>query len=241
VITTSINTISECLRECQIRLSLMQWYCQRQRPPGCAGRLTLLQSIFLNSAAGTISGRLALKSENLYHRSERGGGSTLTKLSIIVPRARILARGESCQPCLQFPLPRQTPVLKRLPFHLFQAINGFHLTEAIRSAIELDIFTAIGAGHDTPASIARQCGIAERGARILCDFLVVNGFLTKSGQEYALADDSAMFLDRKSPAYMGTCTRFLLNDASAGTSFRFLTQCVTAAPLIAKLSIRNRP
>ncbi|HEX6908526.1 MAG TPA: class I SAM-dependent methyltransferase [Terriglobales bacterium] len=99
------------------------------------------------------------------------------------------------------------------PFHLFQAINGYQLTDAIRSAIELEIFTAIGAGHDTPAAIARQCGVAERGARILCDFLVVNGFLMKSGQEYALTEDSATFLDRKSPAYMGTCTRFLLNDS----------------------------
>jgi 2-polyprenyl-3-methyl-5-hydroxy-6-metoxy-1,4-benzoquinol methylase len=99
------------------------------------------------------------------------------------------------------------------PFRLFQAINGYHLTDAIRSAIELDIFTAIGAGHATPPAIARQCGVAERGARILCDFLVVNGFLTKSGQVYSLTDDSAMFLDRKSPAYMGTCTRFLLSDS----------------------------
>ena len=99
------------------------------------------------------------------------------------------------------------------PFRLFQAINAFHLTDAIRSAIELDIFTAIGAGHRATTAIARQCSISERGARILCDFLVVSGFLIKSGQEYALAVDSAMFLDRNSPAYIGTCTRFLLNDA----------------------------
>ncbi|HET7106021.1 MAG TPA: class I SAM-dependent methyltransferase [Candidatus Acidoferrum sp.] len=98
------------------------------------------------------------------------------------------------------------------PFRLFQAINAFHLTDAIRSAIELDIFTAIGSGRSTPAAIARQCSVAERGARILCDFLVVSGFLTKSGQEYSLAADTAMFLDRNSPAYIGTCTRFLLND-----------------------------
>src|SRR5579864_2142967 len=99
------------------------------------------------------------------------------------------------------------------PFRLFQAINAYQLTDAIRSAIELDVFTAIGAGETTPVAIARQCGVAERGARILCDFLVVNGFLTKYGQEYSLTYDSATFLDRKSPAYMGTCTRFLLNDS----------------------------
>src|SRR5579859_3493319 len=99
------------------------------------------------------------------------------------------------------------------PFRLFEAINAYQLTDAIRSAIELDVFTAIGAGETTPVAVARQCGVAERGARMLCDFLVVHGFLTKSGQEYALAEDSAMFLDRRSPAYMGTCTRFLLNDS----------------------------
>jgi 2-polyprenyl-3-methyl-5-hydroxy-6-metoxy-1,4-benzoquinol methylase len=105
------------------------------------------------------------------------------------------------------------------PFRLFQAINAYQLTDAIRSAIELDIFTAIAVGHNTAVAVARQCAIAERGARMLCDFLVVHGFLTKSGGEYALTEDSAVFLDRRSPAYMGTCTRFLLNDFIRG---RFL-------------------
>lgn len=111
------------------------------------------------------------------------------------------------------------------PFHLFSAINGFHLTEAIRTAIELDFFTAIGAGHNTAAAIARQCKVAERGARILCDFLVVNAFLTKSGQTYSLTDDSATFLDRKSPAYMGSCIGFLLHD-DLRSNFRQLPNAV---------------
>jgi 2-polyprenyl-3-methyl-5-hydroxy-6-metoxy-1,4-benzoquinol methylase len=111
------------------------------------------------------------------------------------------------------------------PFRLFQAINGFHLTEGIRSAIELDFFTAIGAGHHTAAAIARECKVSERGARILCDFLTVNGFLSKSGNEYALAEDSATFLDRKSPAYMGTCIHFLLHDVLRN-NFKALPQAV---------------
>jgi len=111
------------------------------------------------------------------------------------------------------------------PFRLFQAINAFHLTEAIRSAIELDIFTAIGAGHNTAAAIARERKVAERGARILCDFLVVHGFLTKSGSEYGLADDSATFLDHKSPGYMGSCIGFLLNE-SLRSNFRNLPGAV---------------
>lgn len=111
------------------------------------------------------------------------------------------------------------------PFRLFQAINAYQLTEAIRSAIELDIFTAIAAGHTTAKALATQCRIAERGARILCDFLVVNEFLNKSGSQYSLTDDSAMFLDRKSPAYMGSCTEFLLTD-EIRQGFRDLTNAV---------------
>ena len=111
------------------------------------------------------------------------------------------------------------------PFRLFQAINGFHLTEAISSAIELDIFTAIAAGHNTTQALAKQCRIAERGARILCDFLVINGFLNKSGNEYSLTEDSAKFLDRKSQAYMGSCIEFLLTDEIRRT-FRDLTNAV---------------
>jgi ubiquinone/menaquinone biosynthesis C-methylase UbiE/predicted transcriptional regulator len=111
------------------------------------------------------------------------------------------------------------------PFRLFQAINAFHLTEAISSAIELDIFTAIAPGCTTAEALATQCGIAERGARILCDFLVVNEFLSKSGNQYSLTDDSAKFLDRKSPAYMGSCTKFLLTEDIRQT-FRDLTNAV---------------
>jgi ubiquinone/menaquinone biosynthesis C-methylase UbiE len=111
------------------------------------------------------------------------------------------------------------------PFRLFQAINAFHLTEAISSAIELDIFTAIAAGCTTAEALATQCGIAERGARILCDFLVVNEFLSKSGNQYSLTDDSAKFLDRKSPAYMGSCTKFLLTEDIRQT-FRDLKNAV---------------
>jgi 2-polyprenyl-3-methyl-5-hydroxy-6-metoxy-1,4-benzoquinol methylase len=111
------------------------------------------------------------------------------------------------------------------PVPVFDAINSFHLTEAIRTAIELDLFSAIGAGHDTAEAVARQCKVAERGARVLCDYLVVKGLLTKSGNHYALTGDTAMFLDRKSPAFMGTCTEFLLND-NLREAFRQLTEAV---------------
>ena len=104
------------------------------------------------------------------------------------------------------------------PALIFETLNAYQRTAALKAAIELDAFTAIGEGAKTPAALAIRCQAAERGMRILCDYLVVIGFLTKSGQQYALTNDSAVFLDRHSPSYMGSVAGFLtmpeLMDAS---------------------------
>ena len=97
------------------------------------------------------------------------------------------------------------------PALLFQTINAYQRTEALKAAIELEVFTAIGEGKTTAAEIAQRCGAAERGIRILCDFLTIMGFLTKAETTYSLTADSAMFLDKKSPAYMGGATEFMLS------------------------------
>jgi 2-polyprenyl-3-methyl-5-hydroxy-6-metoxy-1,4-benzoquinol methylase len=95
------------------------------------------------------------------------------------------------------------------PSRIFQTLHAFHQTAAMRAAIELDIFTTIGDRHTTAEEIAIKTGAAERGIRILCDFLTIMGFLTKQGSKYGLTPDSGMFLDRESPAYMGTIAQFL--------------------------------
>ena len=97
------------------------------------------------------------------------------------------------------------------PALLFQTINAYQRTEAMKAAIELEVFTAIGEGNTTAVQIAKRCGAAERGIRILCDFLTIMGFLTKTSNSYALTPDAAMFLDKKSPAYMGGATQFMLS------------------------------
>jgi hypothetical protein len=45
--------------------------------------------------------------------------------------------------------------------------------------------------------------------RILCDYLTTLGFLGKVGDRYALTADSAAFLDRRSPAYLGGAAGFI--------------------------------
>jgi 2-polyprenyl-3-methyl-5-hydroxy-6-metoxy-1,4-benzoquinol methylase len=102
--------------------------------------------------------------------------------------------------------PHQQPT----PERFFNAINAYEQTEAMKAAVELEIFTAIDEGNTTAATIAKRCEAAERGVRTLCDFLTIHGFLTKEGAQYTLAPDSALFLNRHSPAYIGTAIEFLL-------------------------------
>ncbi|WEK52697.1 MAG: class I SAM-dependent methyltransferase [Candidatus Kaistia colombiensis] len=94
------------------------------------------------------------------------------------------------------------------PFGIVDAINGFHRTAALKAAIDLDLFTAIARGSDTSEGLATQVRAAERGVRILCDFLTTIGFLEKSGGRYRLTSASQRFLDRRSPAYMGSVVNF---------------------------------
>ena len=95
------------------------------------------------------------------------------------------------------------------PQLFFQTANAYQQTEALKAAIELDLFTAIAEGKDTAQALAQRCAVAERGARILADYLTIQGFLIKEGNRYKLTPDSAVFLDRKSPAYMGSVMGFL--------------------------------
>ena len=96
------------------------------------------------------------------------------------------------------------------PQLFFQTANSYQHTEALKAAVELEVFTAIGEGHETAAAIAERCQASERGMRILCDYLCIMGFLNKDGQRYGLTPDSAVFLNRKSPAYLGGALEFLL-------------------------------
>jgi ubiquinone/menaquinone biosynthesis C-methylase UbiE len=99
------------------------------------------------------------------------------------------------------------------PALLFETVNGYQRTAALKGAIDLELFTAVAEGNQTVPALARRCGAAERGVRVLCDALVVMGFLTKAGDRYALTPDAALFLDRRSPAYMGGTVEFLLSPA----------------------------
>jgi len=95
------------------------------------------------------------------------------------------------------------------PQLFFQTINAHMRTEALKAGIELEVFTAIGEGNTTPAEIAKRCGASEKGIRVLCDYLTIMEMLTKNDGHYGLTLDSSVFLDKRSPSYLGGATEFL--------------------------------
>src|SRR5689334_23632515 len=96
------------------------------------------------------------------------------------------------------------------PALFFDTVNAFQRTEALRAAVELDLFTHLAAGRHTAADLAAACGASPRGVRILADYLAIAGFVRKDGDRYELTPDSAAFLDRNSPAYLGGALEFML-------------------------------
>jgi len=95
------------------------------------------------------------------------------------------------------------------PELIFDSLLAYQRTAALRAAIEIDLFRAIGEGPGDVESLARRCAASERGIRILCDFLTIQGLLLKSGGRYAHTPTSAVFLDPQSPACIASTARFL--------------------------------
>jgi hypothetical protein len=95
------------------------------------------------------------------------------------------------------------------PGLVFDMMQAHQRTAALKTAIDLDVFAAVGAGPCDAASIARHAKASERGIRILCDFLVINGVLAKEDGKYRHTPTSAAFLDPRSPACMASVAQFL--------------------------------
>jgi 2-polyprenyl-3-methyl-5-hydroxy-6-metoxy-1,4-benzoquinol methylase len=111
------------------------------------------------------------------------------------------------------------------PERIFQTLTAYQQAAAMKAAIELDLFTAIAEGANTTDKLAASRNAAERGVRILCDYLTVLQFLRKEDGRYSLSPEAAVFLDRNSPAYVGGMAGFLAGEHLAH-AFDNLTESV---------------
>jgi ubiquinone/menaquinone biosynthesis C-methylase UbiE len=105
------------------------------------------------------------------------------------------------------------------PAPIVASILGYFRTAAMLAATRLDLFSRIAEGHDTVAALAEACGAEERTIRALCDFLAVHHHLEHQNGTYRLTPASATFLDRRSPAYMGSMADFLASPANRDQAF----------------------
>ena len=133
---------------------------------------------------------------------------------------------------------------------VFDTLFAYQKSAALKTAIDLELFTAIDDGAHTAAAIATRINVSERGARILCDYLTVNRLLAKSDGAYHLVPESAAFLSKRSPAYLGTVADFLLRP-ELKNNFENLTEAVrrrpwwawraSCAPCTRRMTVYGRP
>jgi hypothetical protein len=93
------------------------------------------------------------------------------------------------------------------PSHIMQVGLGFWPSKTVLSAVELELFTQLGAGELTGEEIGERLGLHPRGIYDFLDALVALKFLERdgdgSGGRYRNTAETAMFLDKQSPAYVG--------------------------------------
>lgn len=98
------------------------------------------------------------------------------------------------------------------PAWLMEEFVAYQRTFALRTAIELDLFTRIGRGVNTIPALAEATRASERGLRALCDNLAVRQHLVKERNRYRLTLNSKVYLSKDSPAWFGSAIQFLAGD-----------------------------
>src|SRR5215470_6685754 len=93
------------------------------------------------------------------------------------------------------------------PQHILEVCFGFFSSKVLFSAVELGLFTELGDSSKTAEELRAALGLHARAVPDLPDALVALGFLVREGDgpaaRYRNTPETAAFLDRPSPRYMG--------------------------------------
>ena len=89
------------------------------------------------------------------------------------------------------------------PAKILQLGTGFWGAKTLLSAIELGVFTELGKGALDGESLRARLQLHPRSARDFFDALVALGLLKRVGLRYANTAETALFLDRNKPSYVG--------------------------------------
>ncbi|MCI0428183.1 MAG: acetylserotonin O-methyltransferase [Nitrospiraceae bacterium] len=89
------------------------------------------------------------------------------------------------------------------PAKIMQLGTGFWGSKTLLSAIELGLFTELAKGPLDAAALTKRLQLHPRSARDFFDALAALGMLKRTGQRYANTAETALFLDRAKPSYVG--------------------------------------
>ena len=93
------------------------------------------------------------------------------------------------------------------PDHIMEVGLGFWPSKTLLSAVELGLFTTLGAGSMTGPDVAERLQLRSRAVYDFLDSLVALRILERDGQgeaaRYRNTPETAAFLDAASPSYMG--------------------------------------
>jgi hypothetical protein len=80
---------------------------------------------------------------------------------------------------------------------------GFWGSKTLLSAIELGLFAELAKGPLDAAALTKRLNLHTRSAKDFFDALVALGMLRRTGARYADTPETALFLDRAKPSYVG--------------------------------------
>jgi len=93
------------------------------------------------------------------------------------------------------------------PLHILETGMAFWASKTLLSAVELGLFSLLGQGSKTGTEIERALDLHPRATYDFLDALVAIGMLARQGDGpdalYANTPDTALFLDRAKPTYIG--------------------------------------
>lgn len=93
------------------------------------------------------------------------------------------------------------------PARIMEVGMGFFASRTMLSAVELEVFTHLGADALTGEELRERLGLHPRGVEDFLDALVALGFLERDGDgsaaRYRNTEETATFLDRNRTTYVG--------------------------------------
>jgi len=93
------------------------------------------------------------------------------------------------------------------PGRIMQTATAFWASKVLLTAVEFDLFTLLGNDSMTAVELGSQLGLHPRGTYDFFDALVAGGFLQREGDgaggRYSNTPDTAAFLNKNSPTYIG--------------------------------------